>query len=133
MTRKRSIPSARRMPSMEKAHEWLVICTWSPSTGFAIGIANPVLGDHVQMTNHSWAFSIEGMRRALGMERFLVINDFTALAYSLPALGAEDVRQVGGGQPVPGAALGLVGPGTGLGVSGLLAGSGGRGVVPIVG
>jgi glucokinase len=99
----------------------------------AIGIANPVVGDHVQMTNHSWAFSIEGMRRALGMERFLVINDFTALAYSLPALGAEDLRQMGGGQPVPGAALGLLGPGTGLGVSGLLAGPAGRGVVPIVG
>src|SRR5574341_204155 len=85
----------------------------------AIGIANPVVGDHVQMTNHVWSFSISDVQRRLGLDRFLVINDFTALALSLPALAPQDLRQVGGGAPVAGAPLGLVGPGTGLGVSGL--------------
>ena len=64
----------------------------------AIGIANPIVGDHVRMTNHDWAFSIEAMRQSLGFERFLVINDFTALALALPALAPEDLRQVGAGQ-----------------------------------
>lgn len=86
----------------------------------AIGIANPVVGDHVKMTNHHWSFSISQVQRELGLLRFLVINDFTALALSLPALAASDLRQVGGGQPVPGAPLALLGAGTGLGVSGLL-------------
>jgi len=45
----------------------------------AIGIANPVVGDLVRMTNHEWQFSIEEVRSHFGMERFLVINDFTAL------------------------------------------------------
>lgn len=99
----------------------------------AIGIANPVTGDHVQMTNHSWSFSIEAVRRAFGFRRFLVVNDFTALALALPMLGPADTLRIGGGDPVPGAPIALIGPGTGLGVSGLLPGPGGRGWVPVNG
>jgi len=86
----------------------------------AIGIANPVTGDRIQMTNHHWSFSIEETRNALGFERLLVLNDFQALALSLPALADADRGQVGGGAPEDGEPLGLIGPGTGLGVSGLL-------------
>ncbi|HEV7912549.1 MAG TPA: glucokinase [Albitalea sp.] len=99
----------------------------------AIGIANPVVGDHVQMTNHHWSFSIGEVQRELGFDRFLVINDFTALALSLPVLPPSDLRQVGGGQAVAGAPLGLVGPGTGLGVSGLLPAGDGHRAIPING
>jgi glucokinase len=86
----------------------------------AIGIANPVTGDQVRMTNHNWSFSIEETRVALGLDRLLVINDFQALALSLPALSATERQQVGGGAPEDGEPLALIGPGTGLGVSGLL-------------
>jgi glucokinase len=86
----------------------------------AIGIANPITGDHVKMTNHHWAFSIEQTRLALGLQRMLVLNDFQALALSLPALSPDERVQVGGGEPEPGKPLALIGPGTGLGVSGLL-------------
>ena len=99
----------------------------------AIGIANPIVGDRVQMTNHHWAFSISDMQRELGLQRFLVINDFTALALSLTSLDAADLRAVGGGAAVANAPLGLLGPGTGLGVSGLLPAMGGRGAIPING
>lgn len=85
-----------------------------------IAIANPVDGDAIRMTNHHWTFSIESARRALDLETLLVVNDFTALAMSLPALKAGDLAQVGGGAPLAGAAIGLVGAGTGLGVSGLV-------------
>lgn len=99
----------------------------------AIGIANPVTGDHVQMTNHHWSFSIDAVRQALGLERFVVINDFTALALSLPELQPADLHQIGPGVSVPGAAKALLGPGTGLGVSGLLPTRGGQGWVPVAG
>jgi glucokinase len=99
----------------------------------AIGIANPIVGDHVRMTNHHWEFSISAMQAALGLQRFLVINDFTALALSLTSLDAADLRAVGGGQAVPNAPLGLLGPGTGLGVSGLLPAVGGRSAIPLNG
>lgn len=86
----------------------------------ALGIANPVDGDQVRMTNHEWAFSIEAVRQALGLERLLFLNDFTALALALPALDSRELRKVGGGEAVPGRAIGLIGAGTGLGISGLV-------------
>ena len=99
----------------------------------AIGIANPVVGDRVQMTNHHWSFSISQVQRELGAQRFLVVNDFTALALSLPLLGPGDLRQVGGSQPVAGAPCGLIGPGTGLGVSGLVPTLAGGATIPLNG
>ncbi len=86
----------------------------------AIAIANPVNGDYVKMTNHHWEFSIEALRLAVGFEVLVVANDFTALARSLPLLADDQKRQVGGGTPQAGAPLGLIGAGTGLGVSGLI-------------
>jgi len=92
----------------------------------AIGIANPIVGDRVQMTNHSWHFSIDAMRRALGLERLLFVNDFAALALALPTLRPAESRPVGAADSTfAGAALALLGPGTGLGVSGLSAVDGG--------
>ncbi len=98
-----------------------------------IGIATPLVGDEVKMTNHHWSFSISALERSLGVKRLLVINDFTALALSLPGLPAEDLFQVGGAQPKAGAPVALLGAGTGLGVSGLLPAPRGGGLVPIMG
>lgn len=86
----------------------------------AIAIANPIDGDHVKMTNRDWQFSIEETRRALGFDTLLVVNDFTALAMALSRLSAGERVQVGGGSAAPDGVIGLIGPGTGLGVSGLI-------------
>ncbi|OAJ51399.1 glucokinase [Paraburkholderia ginsengiterrae] len=86
----------------------------------AIAIANPVDGDQVRMTNHDWSFSIEATRRALGFDTLLVVNDFTALAMALPGLTDAQRVQVGGGTRRPNSVIGLLGPGTGMGVSGLI-------------
>jgi glucokinase len=85
-----------------------------------IAIANPVTDDLVRMTNHHWEFSIADLRRECGFETLLVVNDFTALACALPHLADGQKQQVGGGAVEPGTPLGLVGAGTGLGVSGLI-------------
>lgn len=86
----------------------------------AIAIATPITGDRIKMTNHVWSFSIEETRQRLGLKRLLMLNDFTALAMSLPYLGPEELHQVGSGQPLPGTPIALIGPGTGLGMSGLV-------------
>jgi glucokinase len=86
----------------------------------AIAIANPVDGDQVSMTNHNWTFSIEATRRAFAFETLLVVNDFTALAMALPVLSETQRVQIGGGTPRQHSVIGLLGPGTGLGVSGLI-------------
>ena len=86
----------------------------------ALGIANPVTSDQVAMTNHHWKFSIQELRQSLGLSRLLLLNDFTALALALPVLNDQEKQQIGGTQAVADAAIGLIGPGTGLGVSGLV-------------
>jgi glucokinase len=84
----------------------------------AIAIADPVDGDQVSMTNHDWTFSIEAARRALGFDTLLVVNDFTALA--MAGLTDSQRVQVGGGARRPNSVIGLLSPGTGLGVCGLI-------------
>jgi glucokinase len=86
----------------------------------AIAIANPVEEDRVSMTNHHWSFSIEALRREQGLDTLLVVNDFAALAMSLPHLAAEGRERIGGGIELQDRPIGLIGPGTGLGVSGVI-------------
>jgi len=86
----------------------------------ALDVATGITGDFVQLTNGPWGFSIEKTRQALALDRLHVINDFTALALSVPTLQPHELRQVGGGKPIAGTAIAVIGPGTGLGVSGLL-------------
>ena len=91
----------------------------------AVAIANPVEGDQVRMTNYHWAFSIEQMRQRLRLDTLVVVNDFTALAMALPRLQPSQRRQVGGGSPRERSVIGVLGAGSGLGVSGLIPADGG--------
>ncbi|NHZ78890.1 glucokinase [Massilia sp. CCM 8695] len=86
----------------------------------AFALANPISGDMIRMTNRDWQFSTDEVRRELGLNTLLIVNDFTALAMSLPGLSGDDLMQVGGGTPATNAVIGVVGPGTGLGVSGMI-------------
>jgi len=85
-----------------------------------VAIANPVDGDQVRMTNYHWQFSIEQMRQQLGLDTLVVVNDFTALAMAVPRLSGRDRRQIGGGDASKQSVIGVLGPGSGLGVSGLI-------------
>jgi glucokinase len=92
----------------------------------ALAIASPVTGDRIAMTNHPWSFSVAALRARLGFERLEVINDFTAVALALPHLGEADRMAVGGGLSVARTAMAVLGPGSGLGVSGLVPTPGGQ-------
>lgn len=86
----------------------------------ALAIAGPVTGDRVALTNHPWSFSIDELRRHLRIERLHVLNDFAAVARAMPHLAADERTQIGGGAPLPDAPIGVLGPGSGLGVCGLV-------------
>ncbi len=104
-----------------EAMQAYLAATASPApSAAAIAIAAPVHEGVVTLTNASWSFSRESIRSRLGLRRLLLLNDFSALALSLPHLPAAELRPVGGGIPVAGAAKAVLGPGTGLGVSGLV-------------
>ena len=86
----------------------------------ALAIAAPVQGDVVTLTNATWRFDRAELQAALGLDELRLLNDFTALALALPELAPGELSQVGGGVASPEAPKALLGPGTGLGVSGLL-------------
>ena len=113
------LPCAEHSSLLEAAQTYLRDQAMSAPPCAAFGIANPVTGDQVAMTNHHWKFSVTALREGLGVSRFFLLNDFTALALSLTQLPESSKVQVGGGNAAPNAAIGLIGPGTGLGVSGL--------------
>jgi len=91
----------------------------------ALDVAVDPIGDFIKLTNGPWGFSIEQTRRALGLDRLQVVNDFTALALAVPTLRADELQSIGGGTAVTGMPIAVIGPGTGLGVSGLIP-AGGR-------
>ncbi len=114
-------PCATSASLYDSVANYLTVHDLPPPRYAGIGIATAIGGDWVHMTNNTWSFSISEFKKALGLEHCLVINDFTALALSLPALGASDLRAIGTeGAALTGAPMALLGPGTGLGVSGLL-------------
>jgi glucokinase len=86
----------------------------------ALAVAGPVAGETVRLTNSPWSFRRGELQAALGLEELLVLNDFEALAHALPHLGPSELRQIGGGAPVERAPKVVLGPGTGLGVAGLV-------------
>jgi glucokinase len=86
----------------------------------ALAVASPITGDAVTLTNHPWSFSIAGLRERLALTRLLVVNDFAANALAVSRLTAEERSAIGGGTAIAGQPIGVIGPGTGLGVSGLV-------------
>jgi glucokinase len=86
----------------------------------AVAIAAAITGDQIRMTNHPWSFSVAALRDRLGFDKLIAINDFTAVALALPRLSANDRVQVGGAAPMAGTPIAVLGPGSGLGASGLV-------------
>ena len=86
----------------------------------SIAVATPIVGDSVKLTNNHWSFSIDSMRSELKLDKLHVINDFTALALSVPHLPESELVKVGGGAIQANHAKAVIGPGTGLGVSGMV-------------
>jgi glucokinase len=101
-------------------HAYLAQNEGTRITHAALAVANPISGDQVRMTNRDWQFSTDEVRRALKLSTLLIVNDFTALAMALPGFKDEDLLQVGTGTAQAHAVAGVLGPGTGLGVSGVI-------------
>ena len=83
----------------------------------AIAVAGPIEGEVVALTNRDWRFTRDSLKAAARARQFRLLNDFEALALSLPHLGAEDVVQIGGETPEKPAVKIVLGPGTGLGMA----------------
>jgi glucokinase len=85
-----------------------------------LAIAGPVSAGRCVLTNCSWTIDQHELGRAFGFAKVRLCNDFEAVAWSLPHLTTTDLFRVGDGEPLPGAPMAVLGPGTGLGVACLL-------------
>ena len=85
-----------------------------------LAVAGPIKGDEIPLTNAGWVIRPKDMLAGLGLEDVLVINDFEAQALAIAAPADEDLVQIGGGSVRPQASRVVLGPGTGLGVAGLV-------------
>ncbi len=89
--------------------------------GLSAAIAGPVLGDSVRMTNLDWGFSCQALARDMGFEQVVALNDFAAVAAAIPLMQGADLITLRDGKPQAGANKAVFGPGTGLGVAGIIA------------
>jgi glucokinase len=82
-----------------------------------LAAAGVVQNGRCALTNNSWVIDAAELRTACEFSNVRLINDFEAVAWSLPVLSRNKLLQVGGGQPVVGTPLAALGPGTGLGMA----------------
>jgi glucokinase len=104
-------------------------------------VAGPVAGDVIVLTNQNWSVSTKELAESLGLTHLDVINDFAAVSFAVPHLASDEYAQIGGGVAEPDGPIGVIGPGTGLGMSSIvrhrgrwihLPGEGGHATMPAV-
>ncbi len=88
-----------------------------------LAVAGPVEGDRCVLTNCSWVVDARELYATFRLQA-RIINDFEAVAYSLPCLAPPDLLGIGAGKAEPGAPMAVLGPGSGLGVACLVPGAG---------
>lgn len=86
----------------------------------AIAVAGPVIGRRAEFTNAAWLFDGPVFAKAMGLSNGILVNDFEALALSLPTLAPTDLAPIGRAQGDGQGARLVLGPGTGFGAAALV-------------
>lgn len=92
----------------------------TPPDAAFLGVAGPIESGRCVLVNSQWVIDAGEIRTACGIESVHLINDFEALAYALPHLRASDVMPIAGGKLPLGESMAVLGPGTGLGMAGIV-------------
>ena len=110
--------------SVESAiHEYLKIIAAPDPDVICLAGAGPVVDNRIRMTNNHWTIAVAPLAKEFSTDAVRLLNDFEAIAYSVPFLDKEDCEPVGlpDPQPLPDDkyTIAILGPGTGLGAVGL--------------
>lgn len=108
------LPSAD-FPSLEDAARSFLAGVDATVSRACFAVAGPVLGGQVRTTNLPWVLAEEALASALGLEAVTLINDLEAIALSVPLLTPDDLHTLNQGEALPGGAIAVIAPGTGLG------------------
>lgn len=88
-----------------------------------LAAAGPVVDDKIRVTNNHWTLATDELVREFATKSVRLLNDFHAIAYCIPFLGAEDCMPIDLPSPRPLSdsdySVAILGPGTGLGAVGL--------------
>lgn len=85
-----------------------------------MAVAGPVEDDLINFTNIPWTFRRSKLAQDLGLVELAVMNDFKAVALAVPGIASHHIQKIGGGNVMAERAIGVIGPGTGLGVASLV-------------
>ncbi|MFL6797575.1 MAG: glucokinase [Xanthobacteraceae bacterium] len=99
---------------------WEQDCRGLPVTQAVLAVAGPIEANRCVLTNCSWVVDAQELSEAFGFDSVRVCNDFEAAALSLPYLADAHLHRLGGGISRPDAPMVVLGPGTGLGLAGLV-------------
>ena len=97
------------------AFHWLLEQVPLPVNQVCIAAAGPVHNESILFTNLDWHIDVQEIRRNFGLKKVILVNDMTAVMWSLGSLAAADYVTVKYGDPQGDTNL-VVAPGTGLGV-----------------
>ncbi|MGQ0742075.1 MAG: glucokinase [Alphaproteobacteria bacterium] len=107
-------------PSLEDAIRHLLSAQGRKPVAAAFAVAGIVLDGRAAMTNVDWVMEEKALARAFALKEAHLLNDFAAAALGVPKLRPHEVEKICGREPRADAPIGVIGPGTGLGVGGLV-------------
>ncbi len=88
----------------------------------SLAVACPITGEVLKLTNSPWVLRPATLPAELGVDRMTLVNDFGAVGHAVAQLPPENFRHISGPDaPLPAqGVIGILGPGTGLGVAHVL-------------
>lgn len=106
---------SREYPSLEAIIQAFQVHYPGPFTAACFGVAGPVVGRRAEITNLPWVIEADRVSAVCNIPIVGLLNDLEAIAHAVPILEPEDVAMLNVGQVVPGGAIAVIAPGTGLG------------------
>lgn len=104
-------------PSLEAIVEEFLSKTDAKPVRASFGVAGPVVDDRCRITNLPWVIDAKAIEKAFDIPRVGLLNDLEAIANTVPHLQADDIHTLNPGHKTPTGTMGVIAPGTGLGMS----------------
>ncbi|MDD3266173.1 MAG: glucokinase [Burkholderiales bacterium] len=87
----------------------------------ALAVPSPIVDDTLFMVNSPWHLSsMSQTQKDAKLDSLIFLNDFHALALSIPHIPADGVIKIAGTETNRGKPIAIIGPGTGLGMATLI-------------
>jgi glucokinase len=85
-----------------------------------LGVAGPIESGRSTLVNSQWIIDSAELQAAFGFKPIRLVNDFEAVAHAVPSLTERDAKVIAGGKPLVAESMAVLGPGTGLGMAGIV-------------